>query len=72
MKSDERIFWVVLVLVMFVFSVLVRAGLLHRIWPDVFDSPAVCKSDANAVPALVSQAKEAINSEARQQTKGVA
>ena len=43
MKSDERLFWIALVLAMVVSQVVSGLGGLHRFLPHFFDAPAdVC------------------------------
>ena len=43
MKSDERLFWVAVVLAMVVSQVVGGLGVLHRMWPQFFDPPvSVC------------------------------
>lgn len=43
MKSDERLFWIALVLGMVASKFFGGLGVMHRIWPERFDPPvAVC------------------------------
>lgn len=64
--SDERCFWVGMVLTMFLSGVVGKSGLLHHVWPDVFGPPAVCESDKKTKKVLSDKGPVAINSEAKE------
>lgn len=55
MNSGERLFWVMFSVSMFMSTVLVKAGALHRFWPDHFAPPEICVKQAQPrqVPEVV-------------------
>lgn len=64
--SELLLFWLGMVLGMVVVRMVAEVGVLHRIWPQRFDAPAVVRCSNNPPPALADQARGAINSEAQE------
>lgn len=54
MNSGERLFWITFAVGMFMSTVLVKAGALHRFWPEHFAQPEACVQQAVAVQAVES------------------
>lgn len=65
MNSNERWFWVGMVVCLLVLQVVDGLGLAHRLWPGVFRQSACCVLE---VPAH--QAQAAIKSEAMEAAHG--
>lgn len=51
MKSEERLFWIGLVVFMILSRVVMDSGLAHRVWPARFEPPCVRAHAAANDPA---------------------
>lgn len=60
MKFTELLlFWLGMVLGMVAFKMVAEVGVLHRIWPQRFDAPAVVRCSSSSAAVLDSQAQGA-------------